>query len=252
LERFGIKSSVLNSQLPIASRIHILQDFNAGAIDVLVAVDEGDDSFASEFSAARGVDFHNLRAVVNFDLPPTVEQYIHRVGRTARAMKSGSALSFITNLTNFAAISEYLKDQEGFTPEPLDFNIKDAEIFRYRVNAVLQTITKRQIKESRKIDIKREVLNSEKLKAHFEENPADLKMLRHDSVLLPTRVDRALKVLPDYLGKQLARAQNPLSMKIRDAKLDNPKARKELAKLDSISDAIKRRKKKEEKKHGRR
>jgi ATP-dependent RNA helicase DDX56/DBP9 len=52
LERFGIKSSVLNAQLPVASRIHILQEFNRGGIDMLVAIDETDDALTKEFSAA--------------------------------------------------------------------------------------------------------------------------------------------------------------------------------------------------------
>ncbi|KAH0785316.1 putative ATP-dependent RNA helicase DDX56 [Histomonas meleagridis] len=84
LERFSIKSSVLNSQLPVASRIHILQEFNRGGIDVLVAIDEDNEIFSHEFSASRGIDFQNIDCVINFEVPKTIEQYIHRVGRTAR------------------------------------------------------------------------------------------------------------------------------------------------------------------------
>lgn len=243
LERFGIKSSVLNAQLPVASRIHILQEFNRGGIDVLVAIDEGDEALSKEFSAARGVDFQNLDSVVNFDFPPTVEQYIHRVGRTARAMKEGSALTFINELAKFGSVAEYLRENEGTNAAALDFNIHDAEIFRYRVNSVLETITKKQIREAKKVDIKREVLNSEKLKAHFEENPDDLKMLRHDATLIPTKVDKALKVLPDYLGNQVKRQAHPLIQKARKAKLESNKTKNKLANLDSIEEALKRRKK---------
>ena len=243
LERFGKKSSVLNAQLPVASRIHILQEFNRGAIDVLVAIDEGDDALATEFSASRGVDFQNLAAVVNFDMPPTIEQYVHRVGRTARAMREGVALTFTSSTQEFAGIAEYLKEKEGTVVTPLDFDISTAETFRYRVNSVLNAITKRQIRESKKIDIRRELRNSEKLKAHFEENPADLQMLKHDSLLLPTKVDKSLRVLPDYLSSQIKRQQHPLAQKIRQSKVESNKAKQRIAKLDSINEALKRHKK---------
>lgn len=240
LERFGIKSSVLNAQLPVASRIHILQEFNRGGIDVLVAIDEDSESLTTEFSVARGIDFQNLDSVINFDLPPTIEQYIHRVGRTARAMKEGLALTFIPELKDFIQISDYLRENDNTEVQKFDFNIADAEIFRYRVSSVLESITKTQIKESKRIDIKRELLNSEKLKAHFEENPADLKMLRHDSSLLPTKVNKSLRVIPDYLGNQIKRQQNPLTQKARQAKLNSSQTKNQLAKLDSINAAIKR------------
>ncbi|OHS94712.1 DEAD/DEAH box helicase family protein [Tritrichomonas foetus] len=244
LERFGIKSSVLNAQLPVASRIHILNEFNRGSIDVLVAIDEGDDDVLSnEFSVARGIDFQNLDAVINFDIPKTLEQYVHRVGRTARAMREGTALTFIPNLASFSEISTQLKETEGTDVAPLDFNVHDAEIIRYRVQSVLASITKKQIRESKKIDIKREIMNSEKLKAHFEENPADLQMLKHDQSLMPQRVDKSLRYLPDYLGNQVKRMQHPLTQKARQQKMDSNKTKNHLAKLDSINEAIKRRKK---------
>ena len=244
LERFGIKSSVLNSQLPVASRIHILNDFNRGSIDVLVAIDEGDDDVLSnEFSAARGIDFQNLDAVINFDAPKSFDQYVHRVGRTARGMSEGTALTFIPNIGALSEIADKLKEAEGTEIKPLDFDVHDAAVIRYRVDSVLGSITKKQIRESKKIDIKREILNSEKLKAHFEENPADLQMLKHDQSLMPQRVDKSLRYLPDYLGNQVKRMQHPLTQKARQQKLDSNKTKNQLAKLDSINEAIKRRRK---------
>jgi ATP-dependent RNA helicase DDX56/DBP9 len=241
-ERFGIKSSVLNAQLPVASRIHILQEFNRGSIDMLVAIDETDEALTKEFSAARGVDFRNLDAVLNFDVPQTVGQYIHRVGRTARGMREGAAVTFVESVEQFAQFAEFVRQDEGVDVAALNYNVKDAEIFSYRVNGVLTSITRKQIKECKKEDIKREILNSERLQAHFEENPADLKILKHDSYLFPTKVDRQLKVIPEYLGSQIKRQQHPLTQKAKQAK--SAQTRNQLAKLDAINRALKRHKKK--------
>ena len=65
-------------------------------------------------------------------------------------------------------------------------------------------------------------------------------MLRHDSSLLPTKVNKSLRVIPDYLGNQIKRQQNPLTQKARQAKLNSSQTKNQLAKLDSINAAIKR------------
>ena len=239
-ERFGIRSSVLNSQLPVASRINILDAFNIGTIDVLIAIDEGDDAIAAEFSASRGVDFQNLQAVVNFDLPQKYEQYVHRVGRTARGNRQGIALTFANVNDDLSFISDNLA-ADGQTLQQFDFDTKEAEIFNYRVSSVLESITKKQIKDAQKVFLKREILNSEKLKTHFEENPHDLQTLRHDSQLLPQKVDKSLKDLPSYLGAQVKRMSHPLTQKIKD----NSKSKKKLGNIDSLNAAIQKRKKKE-------
>lgn len=242
-ERFGIRSSVLNSQLPVASRINILDAFNIGTIDVLIAIDEGDDAIAAEFSASRGVDFQNLQAVINFDIPLKYDQYVHRVGRTARGGRDGIALTFVGTNDDLTPIAEAL-EKDGQKIQPFDFDVKEAEIFHYRVSSVLESITKKQIKDAQKIFLKRELLNSEKLKTHFEENPHDLQTLRHDSQLLPSKVDRNLKDIPSYLGVQVKRMSHPLTQKIKD----NSKAKKKLGNVDSLNAAIKNRKRMEARK----
>jgi ATP-dependent RNA helicase DDX56/DBP9 len=85
---------------------------------------------------------------------------------------------------------------------------------------VLETIARRQIRDCRRVDIKRKILNCGQLKAHFEENPADLKVLKHDEFLLPSKVQKSLRFLPDYLGQQVKRQQHPLTQKIREVNLD--------------------------------
>ena len=63
----------------------------------------------------------------------------------------------------------------------------------------LRSVTKASIREARIREIKTEMLNSERLKGHFEDNPTDLEYLRHDKILHPTRVQAHLKHIPGYL-----------------------------------------------------
>ena len=76
----------LHGQLSQSARLGALGKFRARSRDILVATDV----------AARGLDIPSVDTVVNFDLPPDSKTYIHRVGRTARAGKSGHAISFVT------------------------------------------------------------------------------------------------------------------------------------------------------------
>ena len=104
LEQFNIKSCVLNSQLPFTSRHHIVTEFNRGLYDYLIATDEINKEKqpdlkrkSNDFGVARGIDFVNVLAVINFDLPDNLKGYLHRVGRTARGLgNKGFALSFVS------------------------------------------------------------------------------------------------------------------------------------------------------------
>jgi ATP-dependent RNA helicase RhlB len=79
----GIDCEFIIGDLPQAKRLKIIDDVKSGATRVLVATDV----------AARGLDIENLALVVNYDLPVEAENYVHRIGRTARAGKTGKALT---------------------------------------------------------------------------------------------------------------------------------------------------------------
>lgn len=85
LKKAGIKAEAFNGDASQGARQHMLTDFKANRIKVLVATD----------LAARGIDVAGLPAVVNYDLPRSADDYIHRIGRTGRAGASGTAISFI-------------------------------------------------------------------------------------------------------------------------------------------------------------
>ena len=86
LGREGIRSDVMHSDRQMKHRTKALEDFAAGKVGVLVATD----------IAQRGLDVEGITHVVNYDVPLDPEDYIHRVGRTARAGASGNAVTFAT------------------------------------------------------------------------------------------------------------------------------------------------------------
>ncbi|CAH2300327.1 probable ATP-dependent RNA helicase DDX56 [Pelobates cultripes] len=77
--------------------------------------------------------------------------------------------------------------------------MEEVEGFRYRCRDAMRSVTKQAIKEARLKEIKEELLNSEKLKTYFEDNPRDFNLLRHDKPLHPAVVKPHLKNVPDYL-----------------------------------------------------
>jgi superfamily II DNA/RNA helicase len=89
LRRAGIEAAALHGELSQGARTHALAEFKAKRLKVLIATD----------LAARGIDIDRLAAVVNFDLPRSAADYIHRIGRTGRAGAAGVAVSFVSQST---------------------------------------------------------------------------------------------------------------------------------------------------------
>jgi ATP-dependent RNA helicase RhlE len=81
----GITATAIHGNKSQTARTRALADFKRGAVRVLVATD----------LAARGLDIDRLPHVVNFELPNVPEDYVHRIGRTARAGNEGSAVSLV-------------------------------------------------------------------------------------------------------------------------------------------------------------
>lgn len=81
----GYTAEGIHGDLSQAKRLSVLRKFKEGAIDVLVATDV----------AARGLDISGVTHVYNFDIPQDPESYVHRIGRTGRAGKTGMAITFV-------------------------------------------------------------------------------------------------------------------------------------------------------------
>ena len=82
----GYTAEGIHGDLSQAKRMSVFRKFKEGTIDVLVATDV----------AARGLDISGVTHVYNFDIPQDPESYVHRIGRTGRAGKTGMAITFIT------------------------------------------------------------------------------------------------------------------------------------------------------------
>jgi ATP-dependent RNA helicase RhlE len=87
LEQEGVKATAIHGDRTQQERMAALEAFKSGTIDVLVATDV----------AARGLDISDLPCVINFDLPYSAEDYVHRIGRTGRAGASGDAISIFSD-----------------------------------------------------------------------------------------------------------------------------------------------------------
>lgn len=92
LEGNEYKAAVLSGDVPQKKRMRLLTEFQAGELPVLVATDV----------AARGLHIPDVSHVINYDLPEDAEDYVHRIGRTARAGASGDAISFACETYSFS------------------------------------------------------------------------------------------------------------------------------------------------------
>lgn len=128
---------------------------------------------------SRGIDFINVANVLNFDLPSSYKSYFHRIGRTARAGKSGTAISFVIPKDKYrkhrpTTIPECEHDEEvlakieshqkeGQKIEQYGFDLKKLEPFRYRFADALRAVTKIAVREARVKELRTELLKSQKL-----------------------------------------------------------------------------------------
>lgn len=100
LEHNGYKCQHISGDLPQSKRLRVINHFKSGKLPFLVATDV----------AARGLHIDDLELIINYDLPGDCENYVHRIGRTARAGKSGKAISLVCEkyVYNLEAIENFI------------------------------------------------------------------------------------------------------------------------------------------------
>ena len=110
LKSMHINCDQMHSDLSQAERDEAMYRFKAGQTDVLVATD----------IVARGIDIDDIRLVINYDVPADSEDYVHRIGRTARADRDGEAITFVsdTDIYRFQGIEHFLGKEVEKIPLP--------------------------------------------------------------------------------------------------------------------------------------
>lgn len=140
LEQAGFSATSLQGNLSQSKRMSAMQGFRDGSLQILVATD----------IASRGIDVSSISHVINYDIPDTVETYIHRIGRTGRAAKEGEAFTLITqeDESEVRAIERVLnKKLERYKFD--DFNYAMSAPQRTVMNAATRKPQQRKHKRSR-------------------------------------------------------------------------------------------------------
>ena len=110
LQQIGINCGAMHSDLEQAERDDVMFKFKSGQYDVLVATD----------IVARGIDIDDIEMVINYDVPHDTEDYVHRIGRTARANRDGRAITFVSEEDQywFQQIEKFLEKVVDKMPLP--------------------------------------------------------------------------------------------------------------------------------------
>ena len=111
LQRLKINCAPMHSDLTQQERDDVMYRFKAGQVDVLVATD----------IVARGIDIDDIAIVINYDVPHDAEDYVHRIGRTARAERDGEAITLVSgdmDIRKFKQIEQFLGKEVEKLPLP--------------------------------------------------------------------------------------------------------------------------------------
>lgn len=124
LKQMQLNVGEMHSDLEQTQREEVMYEFKAGRINILVATD----------IVARGIDIDDIRLVINYDVPHDSEDYVHRIGRTARANNDGVALTFVCEKeqTYFKSIETFLEKDIYKIPVPEELG--EAPEFKPRSN----------------------------------------------------------------------------------------------------------------------
>ena len=154
-----------------------------------------------DFGVVRGIDFSGVRTVVNYSVPRSATSYVHRAGRTGRAGARGAVVTLFSRgkgkkvgeseERQALEASLVASNSNSESNSPRQFRLLPyprlpataAAALRYRVDDVSRALTKPALREARAQELRRELLNSSRLAAHFSAAPKDLALLRHDAPL---------------------------------------------------------------------
>jgi ATP-dependent RNA helicase RhlE len=118
LRERGLRASAMHGDRSQSERVRTLEDFRAGRVHLLVATD----------IAARGIDIDDVSHVINYDLPYSAGDYVHRIGRTARAGRKGVAISLVTSedASGLDAIERLISRKIEWVGEPMQRSVEES------------------------------------------------------------------------------------------------------------------------------
>lgn len=137
LQARGFRAEGIHGDLTQGKRMSVLNKFKNGRVEVLVATDV----------AARGLDISGVTHVYNFDIPQDPESYVHRIGRTGRAGKTGEAISFITprEMAHLKLIERTTKSKMKRMAPPTNQEAKQGQQ-QMTADKILETIDQKDLK----------------------------------------------------------------------------------------------------------
>lgn len=110
LTKNGINTSQIHGDFDQNQRMRMLNNFKSGKSNILCATDV----------ASRGLDISNVDLIINYEVPQSIDSYVHRIGRTGRKGKDGKVITFLSNLSKFVIVREikYLLQKENIDISP--------------------------------------------------------------------------------------------------------------------------------------
>ncbi len=193
----GYTAEGIHGDLSQAKRLSVLRKFKEGSIDILVATDV----------AARGLDISGVTHVYNFDIPQDPESYVHRIGRTGRAGKTGMAITFVTprEIGQLHHIEKTTKRKmERMKPPTLDEALEGQQ--RAAIEKLLATIEHNNLS--------------------FYKRAAEELLEEHDSVSLVAACIKMLTKEPDMTPVQLTE-ESPIMKKEKKRQVQTRQRRSE-------------------------
>lgn len=141
LKDYGYSVDMIHGGVTQGQRNRVVREFREGELRIVVATD----------LLARGIDIPHVDHIINFDLPFQAEDFLHRIGRTARAGRTGNAITFVTtsDLKMYKKIKPYLSGAKEITLDPnFDFTAKTQETHSKGHRNELKNIKHNKIKKS--------------------------------------------------------------------------------------------------------
>ena len=178
----GFRAAGLHGDMKQSGRMQVLNAFKSGRINILIATDV----------AARGIDIDNVDAVFNYDIPQDIEYYIHRIGRTGRAGKTGAAYTIVSGRRQISELNEIAR----YTKAHIDKReIPTKEVSAAKISALTEKIKRRV--DSGKYD-------------RFAENIAEMGAQGYSAeqiaaALLGMRISKETAAIPEFSFDQKER-----------------------------------------------